>query len=107
MVAIMMQKPTYKELQERVQELEQKLGSQKRAEMEFIATKNRLIEAQEFAKLGWWEYNIAEDLITWSDQHYEMYGITHAEDPLRFESLMKLIPDEYHQYHSSRQFEIQ
>jgi len=74
----------------------------KQAEEKLNLTKDRLIEAQQFSKLGWWELDINKNLITWSDELYKIFGITHDEDPLSYERVMKLIRPDYHDYHNER-----
>lgn len=78
------------------------ITEQKQAEEKLNFTRDRLLEAQQFAKLGWWEFDINENQITWSDELYEIFGITHDEDPLSFERVMKLIHPDYHDYHNEQ-----
>jgi len=89
---IMGNKPTYEELEKRLE----------RNEVQLKIANDKLLVAQKYAKLGWWEFDIHADKITWSDEIYEMFGITHDEDPLKFERMMKLIPPEFHDYHNKQ-----
>lgn len=61
------------------------------------ATKHlaNLVTAQEIAKLGSWEWDIASDHITWSRELYKLFGIQpHAID-LKYDTYLKLIhPDD-------------
>ena len=61
------------------------------------ATKHyaNLVTAQEIAKLGSWEWDIASDHITWSKELYKLFGIhPHAID-LKYDTYLKLIhPDD-------------
>ncbi|MEA2130699.1 MAG: hypothetical protein QOJ85_3590 [Solirubrobacteraceae bacterium] len=43
------------------------------AELERI--RSRLVEAQELARLGSWEWDIAANRVTWSDALYRIYGV--------------------------------
>jgi PAS domain S-box-containing protein len=78
------------------------ITERKQAEENLNFTKDRLLEAQQYSKLGWWEFDINENLITWSDELYEIFGITHDEDPLSFERVMKLVHPDYHDYHNEQ-----
>ncbi|MDI1476010.1 ATP-binding protein [Polyangium sp. y55x31] len=44
---------------------------------------DRLRMALDGAKAGWWEYDVASDLYTWSDAQYELYGHDLKNRPLR------------------------
>ncbi|MBI9086922.1 MAG: PAS domain S-box protein [Desulfobacterales bacterium] len=78
------------------------ITERKQAEEKLNSTRDRLLETQQFAKLGWWEFDINENQITWSDELYEIFGITHDEDPLSFERVMKLVHPDYHDYHNGQ-----
>ncbi|MDI1448746.1 ATP-binding protein [Polyangium sp. 6x1] len=43
---------------------------------------DRLRIALDGAKAGWWEYDVASDLYTWSDAEYELYGHDLKNRPL-------------------------
>ncbi len=60
---------------------------------ELIQTKKRLEEAQEIAKIGNWNWDMKEDVITWSDQNYRVFGQSKDFKPT-FEQLNNLIPEE-------------
>ena len=53
----------------------------------------RLEEAQEIAKIGNWNWDMKEDVITWSNQNYKIFGQTKDFNP-NFEQLNALIPEE-------------
>jgi len=40
---------------------------------------DRLVEAQELARLGSWEWDVAADTVSWSDILYEIYGVERRE----------------------------
>lgn len=54
---------------------------------------HRLEEAQEIAKIGNWNWDMREDIITWSDQNYKVFGQRKEFKP-NFERLNALIPEE-------------
>lgn len=56
-------------------------------------TRTMLEEAQEIAKIGNWNWDMKEDIITWSDQNYHVFGQSKDFRPT-FEQLNSLIPEE-------------
>ncbi|GAI84022.1 unnamed protein product, partial [marine sediment metagenome] len=70
----MTQKPTYKELERRVQELEKESIKRKRAEEELRESRETLSESQRIAKLGSWELDLNTQIITLSEEHQFMAG---------------------------------
>lgn len=54
-----------------------------------------LLEAQEIAGIGWWQYDVVANAVTWSESLYEICGVTHDEDPLGPSLLMELIHPDY------------
>lgn len=57
-------------------------------------TKN-LEEAQKIAKLGSWEWDIPANQVTWSNELYEIFGVTSRDAPLTYEAYLKFIhPDD-------------
>ncbi|MFY0698363.1 MAG: PAS domain-containing protein [Balneola sp.] len=56
-------------------------------------TRTKLEEAQEIAKIGNWNWEMKEDIITWSDQNYRVFGQSKDFTPT-FEQLNELIPEE-------------
>lgn len=57
------------------QSLEREIAERRRAEAELRENKARLAEAQELARLGSWDWDIAADNITWSDQMHCIFGM--------------------------------
>ena len=47
----------------------------KRAQDEVEQTRRRLVEAQRVAHVGSWEWDVASDLVTWSDELFRIYGM--------------------------------
>ncbi len=74
----------------------------KRAESELNEKNARLTAAQEIAKLGWWEYDIATNAVTWSAEMFQIYGISEDEGPFPFERLMELVHPDYRSYHGNQ-----
>ncbi len=85
----MSRRPTYEELEEKVRNCKDQLR----------LANDKLLVAQKYAKLGWWEFDINADKISLSDEVYEIYGITHDEEPLTIKRLMARLDPGYHGYH--------
>jgi two-component system, NarL family, sensor histidine kinase UhpB len=47
----------------------------RKAERELTRSRTRLAEAQRVAHVGSWEWNIAKDRVTWSEEMYRIYGV--------------------------------
>jgi PAS domain S-box-containing protein len=86
----MSQKPTYEELEQRIQGLEQAVFERNRAEEKKRSLELQLSNAVEIAHLGYWEYDVAEDLFTFNDQFYKIFR-TSAEQVGKY----KLSSSEY------------
>ncbi|MCL5999313.1 MAG: PAS domain-containing protein [Chloroflexi bacterium] len=55
----------------------------------------QLAEAQQIAHVGSWHWDIANNVITWSDELYRIYGVTPSERALTFADYIKLVhPDD-------------
>ena len=52
------------------------------AQADLAANEAKLAEAQQIARMGSWEWEIASDRVTWSDELYRIYGVT-ADDGAR------------------------
>jgi PAS domain S-box-containing protein len=63
----------------------------KRAESELEHTKKRLQEAQEFAHLGYWEFNAINKEHFWSDELYRIYGYQSHEFEITLENILGII----------------
>jgi two-component system cell cycle sensor histidine kinase/response regulator CckA len=67
----------------------------KRAEEELRRTTQFLSHAQAIAHIGSWEWDIARDAITWSEETYRIFGLTPAQGPIALEQYLALIhPDD-------------
>jgi two-component system cell cycle sensor histidine kinase/response regulator CckA len=51
------------------------------AQADLAANEAKLAEAQQIARMGSWEWEIASDRVTWSDELYRIYGVTAADEP--------------------------
>lgn len=54
-----------------------------------------LRQAQQIAKLGFWEYDQIQDRLTWSDEVYRIFELNVNEEPATFEGFLKYVhPDD-------------
>jgi PAS domain S-box-containing protein len=57
---------------------------------ELTRVHNRLVEAQHVAHIGSWEWDVATNVVWWSEELYRIYGISPAE-PVTYESFLTLV----------------
>ncbi len=50
------------------------ISEQKKAEIALIKSENELKQAQKIAKIGSWEWDSRTKTLTWSDEHYHIFG---------------------------------
>ncbi len=60
----------------------QDVTEHKRAEDALRHNEARLRAAQELARLGYWEWDIANDVVYWSDELYRIFGLPRTKAPL-------------------------
>src|SRR5436190_22142772 len=54
-----------------------------------------LAEAQRLAHVGSWNWDIASNMVTWSEEHYRIFGLEPTDVPLTFERFLALVhPDD-------------
>ncbi len=57
------------------------ITERKRAEEELAHIAGLLERTEEVSKTGGWEYDVATDQLTWTDEVYRIYGVDPASDP--------------------------
>jgi PAS domain S-box-containing protein len=58
-------------------------------------SKARLEEAQRVARVGYWEWNLDTDRVTWSDETYRIYGLMPQKGPIDVATIREMIhPDD-------------
>jgi PAS domain S-box-containing protein len=78
------------------QELEKEIKEKEKAESELRLANQHLNEAQDIARIGHWQWDVANDNLTWSENLYKMYGIDQSK-PLAYEDFIsKVHPDDRH-----------
>lgn len=67
----------------------------KKAEETIQNKTNQLMEAQQLAHIGSWEWDVSSNKIEWSDELYRIYGLTPQELEADYETYLKYIhPDD-------------
>ncbi len=69
-------------------------SARKRAEQELRRSQANLAHAQRIAKLGSWELDIPNNRLYWSDQIYEMFGVTPREFEPSYEAFLARVHPE-------------
>jgi diguanylate cyclase (GGDEF)-like protein/PAS domain S-box-containing protein len=71
------------------------LTGERRSEEELRRTRDRLLEAEELARIGSWEWDIVNDTVTWSDQVFRIYGLEPNEIVPTYEGFLERVhPDD-------------
>jgi diguanylate cyclase (GGDEF)-like protein/PAS domain S-box-containing protein len=71
------------------------ITERRQAEDRRRASERRLREAQQLARLGSWEWDVATDALMWSPQLYSIYGLDPEEFPASYEGFMSRVhPDD-------------
>jgi len=71
--------------------LEREIEERRRAEDRLGRTGKQLVEAQEIAHLGSWEWDIASNVVTWSDELYRIYGLERTDFPATYEGFLERV----------------
>lgn len=83
------------EITERIK-AEETLKESERNKTELL---NKLNDAQHMAMIGSWEWDLKNNLFWWSDETYEIFGVTKQNFTPNFEANGKFIhPDDFEQY---------
>jgi PAS domain S-box-containing protein len=75
------------------------ITERKNAEEALRASEKQLLRAQEMAHLGYWQWDVPRDVITWSDEVYRIYGLD-PQIPLTYEGLLEAVHPEDREYHN-------
>ena len=68
--------------------LEAKVGERTAA---LARTQARLVEAQELAQIGSWEWDVPTDAVSWSDELHRIYGVTPGEHEATFAGYLERV----------------
>ena len=72
----------------------QDITEQKQAEEKLKKTTLLLAEAQRLARIGSWEWRVADNTITWSDGIYRIFGFNKDDTELTYDSLLERVHPE-------------
>lgn len=74
------------------------ISIRKQAEETIQNKTNQLMEAQELAHIGSWEWDVASNKIEWSDELFRIYGLTPQEFGDDYESFLKYVHADDREY---------
>ena len=74
--------------------LGQEIKDRVEAESRLRASERQLAEAQEVARIGSWEWDLANGDVTWSDELFRIHGYEPQEFPMTFERATELVLEE-------------
>src|ERR1700747_1137737 len=66
----------------------------KRSEAYLAESNTKLEEAQRITHVGYWEWDLATDYLTWSDETYRIFGLRPQERPMNVDALREMIHSE-------------
>jgi PAS domain S-box-containing protein len=66
----------------------------RKAERELARSQSRLAEAQRVAHVGSWEWDLARDRVTWSEELYRIYGVDRATHAPSYESFLASVQED-------------
>jgi len=94
----MTKKPTYKELEQRVKELEKKIALLKKSgggsEEAICKSESRLKETEQIANIGHWELDLVTNTLYWSDEIYRILGLDPKEFGATYEAFLDTVHPE-------------
>ena len=70
------------------------LQQKKKTEQELVQSESRLARAQQIAHLGSWELNFATNIVRWSDEACNIYGLAPGQNLQSFETAVSFIHPE-------------
>ncbi len=54
----------------------------------------QLMEAQRLARVGYWEWDLASQVVTWTEEVYRLFGIDPSRSPLTYDDYIAAVPEE-------------
>ena len=85
----MREKPTYEELEKELETLKQKLSALENNKQNSIV--NRYNELEQIAQLGYWELDIINNKLYWSDQIYRIFELEPQQFSANYEAFIENI----------------
>jgi PAS domain S-box-containing protein len=83
-------------------ELEKEVKVRREVEEQLMVTNERLVNAQEIARIGHWEWDIAQNQLAWSAELYKIYGLQPGREPIQYENFINRVHDEDRELVNSR-----
>ncbi|HEY3026127.1 MAG TPA: PAS domain S-box protein [Pyrinomonadaceae bacterium] len=75
--------------------ISQDITERKQAEEELKMREAQLTDAQRLAHLGSWEWDLATNIVTWSDELFRIWGVNPQEFGASYEAVLQLVhPDD-------------
>ncbi|MBD0288176.1 MAG: PAS domain-containing protein, partial [Flavisolibacter sp.] len=76
-------------------QLEREINERRKAEEELKISNKQLNEAQEIARMGHWEWDVATNKVTWSEGLYKVYGLDERNGELSYDTFLACVhPDD-------------
>ena len=75
-------------------DLEREINEKKRIEEELNTANEQLIIAQEIAKVGHWQWDISNNIITWSKELFKIFGLPETQKNLSYETFISRVHPE-------------
>ncbi|GEM_PF-1811068 len=69
-------------------------------------SQENLLEAQRVAHVGNWEYDFNTNEVTWSEEVFQVFGLTPTPEQLNFDQVEKLIHPEDRDFWQTSVYEI-
>jgi PAS domain S-box-containing protein len=77
------------------------ITKRKAVERELLQRTADLDRAQEVGHIGWWRLDIRQDILTWSDENYRIFGVPKGK-PLTYQSFLDKVHPEDRSYVDAR-----
>jgi len=90
----MINKPTYKELEKKVEALEKKVAELERINSAIQRSEERLKQAEHIAKIGHWELDLISNRLYWSDEIYRIFDLDPQEFGANYEAFLDTVHPE-------------
>lgn len=76
------------------------ISQRKETEATLRLSEQRLIEAQAVAQIGSWELDLRTNELTWSDEHFRLFGLDPRDRGISYEELLAhILPEDARQVH--------
>ncbi len=87
----MIRKPTYEELEQRIEELENERAVRKKAEQALRRSDQRYARAEISGQFGHWDRHFTDNTVKWSNGTCRIFGVEPDQSPQSFEDFLSLV----------------